>query len=353
MSSPILIIGQGISGTMLSWYLYKAGIPFIVIDNNNENTASKVAAGIINPVTGRRIVTTWRIDEIMPFAVNAYNEFASFFNIETVAEKSVIDFLTTSQMHNAFKERIAENASFLSIGNELDWKNEFYGNYNFGIIQPAYIIAVQTILATWRNFLIEKKLLITELFNIEKLTVQKNEILYNDAHFDKIIFADGAIGEQNSYFKNLPFALNKGEALIIKCNTLSQGFIYKKGITIAPIGDGEFWIGSNYSWNYEDEKPTEKFYNETKLQLEQWLKLPFQIIDHKAAIRPANVERRPFVGFHPVYNNVGIFNGMGAKGTSLVPFFANQFVQHLIQQTPIDAEVDVQRFKKVLNRKTV
>jgi glycine/D-amino acid oxidase-like deaminating enzyme len=60
-------MAQGISGTMLSWFLHKAGKSFIVIDEGNSNTASKVAAGIINPVTGRRFVYTWMIDELMPF----------------------------------------------------------------------------------------------------------------------------------------------------------------------------------------------------------------------------------------------------------------------------------------------
>jgi len=86
--------------------------------------------------------------------------------------------------------------------------------------------------------------------------------------------------------------------------------------------------------------------------VESWLKLPFTIIDHRAAVRPATLERRPFVGFHPQYNSVGIFNGMGTKGCSLAPFFANQLVQHIIHRTPIHSEADVKRFQRVLSRNT-
>ena len=63
-----LIVGQGICVTFLSWYLAKAGRSFAIIDNKGIDTASRVAAGIINPVTGRRIVKTWMIDDVMPFA---------------------------------------------------------------------------------------------------------------------------------------------------------------------------------------------------------------------------------------------------------------------------------------------
>ena len=69
MQVDYLIIGQGICGTMLSWFLHKEGKTFLIIDDNNENASSKIAAGIINPVTGRRYAYTWMIDEVMTFAV--------------------------------------------------------------------------------------------------------------------------------------------------------------------------------------------------------------------------------------------------------------------------------------------
>ncbi|MGZ5190825.1 MAG: FAD-dependent monooxygenase, partial [Flavisolibacter sp.] len=58
MQVDYLIIGQGICGTMLSWFLHKEGKTCIVIDDDNQNSSSKIAAGIINPVTGRRYAYT-------------------------------------------------------------------------------------------------------------------------------------------------------------------------------------------------------------------------------------------------------------------------------------------------------
>jgi hypothetical protein len=42
---------------------------------------------------------------------------------------------------------------------------------------------------------------------------------------------------------------------------------------------------------------------------------------------------------------------MGAKGCSLAPFFAEQFANHLLHNSPIDAEANVNRFEKILLRK--
>ena len=72
--TDILIIGQGICGTFLGWELMQAGVPHILIDEERPETASRAAAGLINPVTGRRIVKTWMIDELLPFAREAYRQ---------------------------------------------------------------------------------------------------------------------------------------------------------------------------------------------------------------------------------------------------------------------------------------
>ena len=113
MQTEFLIIGQGISGTWLSYFLQKANRSFIVIDNDQPNSASRVAAGIINPVTGRRIVKTWMIDELLSFLVPAYEELGNELRINAITQKSLIDFHPTPQMKIAFDERVKENAGFL------------------------------------------------------------------------------------------------------------------------------------------------------------------------------------------------------------------------------------------------
>ena len=350
MTKKILIIGQGISGTLLSWYLYKAGIPFVVIDNNAAHTASKVAAGIINPVTGRRIVKTWMIDELIPFAVNAYTEIGDFFNQTYITKNSMVDFFATEQMATAFADRLMENADYLAMQNDIDYNHTFNYNYGYGYIQPTYTVAVQSIVANWRNYLQQQHLLITTEYSEALLKVTDSVIMYDTITASHIVYANGEQCSSNNYFKNLPFAPNKGEALLIECNELPANLIFKKGLTIAPIGTNLYWVGANYIWNYEDALPTQSFYNDTNLWLQQFVKVPYTIVAHKAAIRPANLERRPFVGFHPTYKNVGILNGMGAKGTSLAPYFANQLVQYITHQQPILAEADVLRFSKILQK---
>ena len=84
--------------------------------------------------------------------------------------------------------------------------------------------------------------------------------------------------------------------------------------------------------------------------LNEWLKLPYKVLDHQASVRPATIERRPFVGLHPNHKQVGILNGMGTKGCSLAPYFAKQLVDHLLYDKEISAEADIHRFSRILGK---
>jgi glycine/D-amino acid oxidase-like deaminating enzyme len=350
LNLPILIVGQGISGTMLSWMLKKNGIAHLVLDNDAPNSASRVAAGIINPVTGRRIVKTWMIDDLIPFAVATYKELEKELQQKFIAYKPIVDYFPTLQMKEAFEERLSEKADYLVLGDSIKIEHQLLNNFGYGIIQPAYVTNVNLLIHLYSNYLKQSNALITDEFNEEELVDFGTHVTYCKKPFRKVIYATGYTCQQSKYWSVLPFAPNKGEAIIIKAPALLQEYIYKRGITIAPINNQHFWVGANYAWNFADECPTPFFCKQTEKQLQEILRIPFTVVNHLSAIRPANIERRPFVGFHPLYKNIGILNGMGAKGTSLAPYFAQQLADHIAHNTPLLPEVDVLRFENILIR---
>lgn len=113
---------------------------------------------------------------------------------------------------------------------------------------------------------------------------------------------------------------------------------------------GQWWVGSDYAWEFSTTEPTKEFREKTEAQLKSWLKLPFKITDHLCGIRPATLERRPFVGMHPQHPGIGILNGMGTKGCSLAPFFARQLADQLCFGKTLSPEADINRFSKILSR---
>jgi len=351
MQVDYIIVGQGLCGTWLSYYLEKAGQSFIVIDESNPFTASKVASGIINPVTGRRIVKTWMIDELMPFAWEAYQSFGKKMNIECITQKPVIDFFATPQMRLSFIERYERDKQFLSLPqNENDWLPFIQYDFGYGIIQPAWLTDIQLLLSSQRSNLMAKAALREEYFDASQLIDTGDNIQYKDLITRKIIFCDGVAGFNNPFFNNLPYGLNKGEMILVEIPGLPAEQIIKKGYSLVPWKENVFWLGSTYLWEFEDDRPTGGFHLFAENWLKQTVRMPFTIVDHRASVRPATLERKPFVGMHPANNKIGILNGMGTKGCSLAPFFANQLVNHLLFNEPIMADADVQRFKKILSR---
>jgi glycine/D-amino acid oxidase-like deaminating enzyme len=102
MQVEYIIIGQGLCGTWLSWYLTKENRSFIVIDKNESITPSKVSAGIINPVTGRRMVKVWMAEQILSLAREAYNEIGNFLGINAISQKNIIDFFPNPHQRLVF-----------------------------------------------------------------------------------------------------------------------------------------------------------------------------------------------------------------------------------------------------------
>jgi glycine/D-amino acid oxidase-like deaminating enzyme len=75
------------------------------------------------------------------------------------------------------------------------------------------------------------------------------------------------------------------------------------------------------------------------------LKIPFEVVDHQAGIRPAIADRRPVIGRHPDFKPLYIFNGLGSKGAMLTPTLAQIFINQLDSESILDKETDPSRFK--------
>lgn len=345
-----LVIGQGLSGTLLSWNLMAAGKKVVVIDTPKPFTASKVASGVINPITGRRLVRTWRIEALLPFAKTTYEQIGGELGHNIYRPIQIIDFFATDQMKQQFDLR-QPTEPYLSVpANTQQWNSLFHFNFGAGQIESCGLVDLQALLAGWRTILQQQNSLVEEQFSWQDCAVSSNGVQYKHISAGTIVCCEGVEGFTNPYFRNLPYTNMKGEVLIAQIPGLPRNTIYKLGFTIVPWKDDLFWIGSSYEWSFNSLEPTAAFRQKVEEQLKWWLKVPFEIVDHFAANRPGNVERRPFVGVHPVHRRVAILNGMGAKGCSLAPFFAHQLTHHLLYGSTIYPDADVRRFEKSLQR---
>src|SRR5688572_11458840 len=105
----VLIVGQGYAGSLLAWSLISEGAGVTVVDSSPEFSSSRVAAGIIIPVTGRRLAKTYRADELIPFARNTYSQIESATKRKLYIEKQALQVFTSVSNRNDWYTRSAEH----------------------------------------------------------------------------------------------------------------------------------------------------------------------------------------------------------------------------------------------------
>lgn len=340
-----LIIGQGLVGTWLGYFLQERNISYAIVNDSKSPSATQVASGVMNPITGRRMVQTWMIDELLPIAIQAYEAFQEKTNTKIISTTPVVLIHPTQQMKDSFDYRMNHENVYLKNNNPLAWASFFNMHFGTGEIDACYWIDLISFLEAGKKQFAENY--IEANFNYNDLKLVDKGIAWNNISAEKIIFCDGLNSMANPYFKKLPFAPNKGEALIVEIKDLPAQNIYKNNMAIVPWKENLFWVGSSFEWDYSNTEPTAAFKQKMIDGLNALLKVPYTIKDHLVGIRPANTERRPFVGLHPVYPQMGICNGMGTKGCSLAPYFTNQLIEHVENNAPIHPEANVQRFKQL------
>ncbi len=103
-------------------------------------------------------------------------------------------------------------------------------------------------------------------------------------------------------------------------------------------------VGSTYDWENLNNKVSEKGIKKLKKKIENILKCKYEIIEKQAGIRPATKDRRPFVGFHPNNNKIGIINGLGSKGISLAPYCTKVLIDNIQNHKNINREINIKRY---------
>lgn len=353
MKYDYIIIGQGICGTWLSYYLTEAGKSVLVFDDETNSSASYIASGLINPVTGRRVVTTWMAEDLLPFVWDAYNVIGKKLNTQLIQQKNILVFPSAPDLMQAFNKRLQEGNSYIHQPSIQKEQLHNYFNFPFDVseIAPCYLVDVHALIKSWREFLKGIDALHNETFNENELSLSGDCISYKNIKTEKIIYCNGIQSSQSKYWRNLPFVQNKGQALIADIPGLSREYIYKFGyLSLIAWQDNLWWIGSSNELNFDSDAPTEAFYKSTVNALKRILKTDFDVKQHLSSIRPAAVERKPFAGIHPAHNQIAILNGMGSKGCSLSPWFARELAAHLISKKSINPLADVMRYANVLKR---
>lgn len=325
MNKPIRIVGHGLAGCVMAMTLVRHGVPFTIVGCSLPGEASMASSGLIAPITGRRYVKAWRIDEFLEQAKDFYPWTENILGQRYFFPVDIVRYLAHPEAKIAYARRLddPEYEAYISAKTTplLDGLGKPYGILTGGyrLDTPGWIQAV-------RQYLKSKEL----------LTILDHPFTNPDPEAEHIIWATGATDPGHAP-RVIP---NKGESLVVKMTEWNIKEIIKEEVFIIPLGDKDmYWVGSFYDPWPENKLST----NEGRERILQCIKKvypgPIEVMKHMVGVRPTVNDRRPFIGPFPNRPGQFILNGMGTKGTSLAPYWAEQLMLHILNRTPLSDEV--------------
>jgi glycine oxidase len=346
MPKKFLIVGGGIAGNFIAFHLKQAGHEITIIDNG-KNQSSVVAAGLINPIVFRRMAKSWRIDELLEYALTFYAEIEKQTTTSIIQPIHIRRLFSSEQEYQLWKQKeVEENyTSYLFPIENTDKVYDVTKNqFGSGRLKLAYHVNAASLLSTFKKNVWEDTDLLEEAFDYSAL--EASELKYKDNYFDGVIFCEGKDLKNNPLFQDIKVDCTKGELMTIQHNFLPQNESVNRKCFVLPLGNKTFKIGSTYVWLTDDNTPTVKGKEELIEMIKYISDQPFEIINHTAGVRPTTFDRRPFCGEHRSYKNIYCFNGLGAKGYLLAPLLAKELKDHILFGTDLNPEVSLYRNTK-------
>ncbi|WP_411825857.1 NAD(P)/FAD-dependent oxidoreductase [Luteolibacter sp. AS25] len=306
----IFILGQGLAGTCLAWRLFERGIPFRIHDRGFGGS-SRIAAGLINPITGKNFEPSWLIQEFHPEAVSFYQK------LEELLAAKLWYPLPVLRLSSSEKES-RKIAAKLESSHIAPWLSD----QAFPGVPTGFHTAVEL----KGGGRVDTELFISlshKFFSNKGLTTEQSEL-----PADTTILCQGAEGLVENKLGQHRCA--KGEILTVRANWPESHIRIGAGGWLVPIGARTFRIGSTYEWNQLDELPTQPGL-ERILGLANKLGGPdFEVIAHVAGIRPILRRSQPLIGKNKDGN--WIFNALGSKGTLYAPKMATMLSDWILDK---------------------
>lgn len=344
MKVDYLIVGQGLAGSLLAWELLQRGKRILVVDRDEETTSSKVAAGLVTPLTGAKFKLTPEFENRLRFAAKFYWE------TEEATGGRFYYHLPILKLFRGEAEAEAWSACDHSAGSPLQpysaplnlspglLRDEFGGFEMRGggwLNVPAFLEAT-------RIHLLERAAYAIGQVKAEDVKPSPRGVVWKNVDAGRILFAEGWRADKNRFFDWLTMRSARGDILEVKIPALAAvDRIVNRGAWLLPLGGARFRTGSNYRHDLTAVTPDASGRREIMDGLETITHHPCEVLDHQCAIRPIIRRSQVFCGIHPSFPAVGFLNGLGSKGVVNGPWYAARLIAHLEDREPLPPEADL------------
>jgi len=342
-----LIIGQGLAGSILAWQLMQCGQRVIVVADQSAASASRVAAGLFNPVTGKRLLLQDDAETVIQTALSFYDQLEQRFKQQFFHNKEMLRILRNEKECDIFNQRSQDSAYAPYLGDTCTTPAFLKAEHGIFAQRKTGYLDTNALLDCLKNLFVAHKSYIESCFRHDDLVIKEVTVLWHGIDARRVIFCEGFMATNNPWFNWLPFQPAKGEILSFTSDQQLPEQIINAGKWLLPVSDGSYKTGATYDHNLSNIEPSKAGKSELIEGLQHLLSSPlnFKLVDHQAGVRPNTRDKRPFIGTHPSQPQLAIFNGFGSKGSMLIPFYAERFVSHLSDGSAIPEEADISRIR--------
>jgi glycine/D-amino acid oxidase-like deaminating enzyme len=346
----LIIAGGGIAGQSLAAQAFTKGLKFILFDQSDPRSASRMAAGVINPITGRSMNKSWMVDQLLPDADKFYRSWEKILSGNFYHEIETLRWLPDTKAENdwAGKQGTEAFSPYLNDSQIHASPNGFLQGKWFKI-KGGRMLDVNQWLDRFQAFLNENGLIRKEKFNLNELNFENPSWEYQTTKARHIVFCEGPSVLSNPFFNYLPLIPNRGQWRLIEIPDLDLKHItHISGLNLNPFfKPNNYYLGSTYEREQLEAVPTASGDERLQYRFKEFFDREFNILGRFAGIRPTVTDRKPLIGEHPEKSGIWVFNGMGSKGVSLSPYFADELLNHMFGNLPISREVNIKRYEKL------
>lgn len=331
-----LLIGHGIAGAVLARELRGRGHRVLVYDEPRPEAASRVAAGLMNPVAGKRFALTWRAHETLPAAVAAYQALGEELGEEFFQATAILKVFGSAQEQAQVLARATEDDPWQGFVLKIDTtpieQPGLLAPYGGAWLRGGGHLRVEDLLAALARQGRATGWLREETFDWAALVADGNGIVYSPGRLRArhVVCCQGAAALACPHFGWLPLTPNQGTVLDVAVPGLSPAQVLNRGAYVVPgPAPGQFRVGATYRWPPFAPEPGDDDRRELAGRLAGLTPLPFAVTGERRGVRPAVRDRRPLLGRHPALPWLSLFGGFGSKGVSLAPRLASQLADYL------------------------
>lgn len=342
-----IIVGLGLAGIAFCEQLENANKTFLVFDNGVDG-ASRVAAGLYNPVILKRYTLPWKATEQLDIAVPYFKKIENKIQASCIHELPVQKvFSSIEDQNNWFAASDKpELERFISPVLIPDTNEYISAPYTYGRVLETGRIDIKKLQKKYQAYLEAKNAFAKADFEHSEIECTDLGVIYKGIRAKRIVFAEGYGLKKNPYFKHLPLVGNKGEYIIIKAQDLKLTAAIKTSFFIVPLGDDLYKVGATFNWKDKDTIPTKEAREELIEKLATLISCEYEIVDQEVGVRPTVGDRRALLGMHPEHHQLFVFNGLGTRGIMMSAMLATHLFDHIENGKDLLKEVNINRFGK-------